>query len=162
MAEDERNPLELAADLLVFAPLGLVMAARELLPGLAQRGREELQRQVPMARLVGQFAVRHGQQEAGAAAERARLQVEMLAKQWWRGPESGPDAPSSAPVPPPGPRSGPGAAELAIPDYDSLSASQVLPRLVGLDAGELEAVRAYEAAHRGRRTVLGRIEQLAR
>ena len=52
------------------------------------------------------------------------------------------------------------AALLAIPDYDSLAASQVVPRLAGLTADELEAVRAYEAAHRARRTILGRVAQL--
>jgi hypothetical protein len=52
------------------------------------------------------------------------------------------------------------AAELAIPDYDSLSASQVVPRLAGLSSDELEAVRAYEAAHRGRKTILNRVDQL--
>jgi hypothetical protein len=58
------------------------------------------------------------------------------------------------------PTSGPEAAELAIPDYDSLSASQVLPRLTGLSIEELEAVRTYEAAHRGRKTILNRVAQL--
>ncbi len=52
------------------------------------------------------------------------------------------------------------AALLAIPDYDSLAASQVVPRLAGLTAAELEAVRQYEAAHRARRTILGRVAQL--
>ena len=46
------------------------------------------------------------------------------------------------------------------PDYDSLAASQVVPRLAGLTADELEAVRAYEAADRARRTILGRVAQL--
>jgi hypothetical protein len=54
----------------------------------------------------------------------------------------------------------PDVDELAIPDYDELSASQVVERLEGLDAGELEAVRRYEAAHRGRNTILGKIAQL--
>jgi hypothetical protein len=58
------------------------------------------------------------------------------------------------------PQSGPDAGQLAIPDYDALAASQVLPRLEGLTPAELEAVRSYEAAHRGRRTILGRIGQL--
>jgi hypothetical protein len=49
---------------------------------------------------------------------------------------------------------------LGIPDYDSLSASQVVPRLAGLSQDELEAVRAYETANRGRRTVLSKIAQL--
>ncbi|MDQ6614137.1 MAG: hypothetical protein M3083_05165 [Actinomycetota bacterium] len=52
------------------------------------------------------------------------------------------------------------SAELAIPGYDSLSASQVVQRLAGLAPPELEAVRTYEAAGRGRRTVLTKISQL--
>ena len=50
--------------------------------------------------------------------------------------------------------------ELAIPGYDSLSASQVVSRLPGLAPGELEAVRVYELASRGRRTILTKISQL--
>ncbi|MDQ2729587.1 MAG: hypothetical protein M3Y91_17390 [Actinomycetota bacterium] len=50
--------------------------------------------------------------------------------------------------------------DLAIPGYDSLSASQVVQRLAGLAADELEAVRTYEAATRGRRTILARVSQL--
>jgi hypothetical protein len=49
---------------------------------------------------------------------------------------------------------------LAIPEYDQLSASQVVERLDGLTAAELDAVRAYEVAHRGRSTILGKIVQL--
>ncbi|MGH9154235.1 MAG: hypothetical protein ACRD03_18040, partial [Acidimicrobiales bacterium] len=54
----------------------------------------------------------------------------------------------------------PHAASLAIPGYDSLSAPHVVQRLDGLSGDELEAVRAYEAAHRARKTILGRIAQL--
>jgi hypothetical protein len=61
-----------------------------------------------------------------------------------------------------GPAAAPSPAvdDLAIPDYDSLSALQVVDRLPGLTAGELEAVRAYEAAHRGRKTILNKAAQL--
>jgi hypothetical protein len=52
------------------------------------------------------------------------------------------------------------STHLAIPGYDTLSAMQVVQRLTGLSAAELEAVRAYEAAHRGRKTILHRAEQL--
>ncbi|HEX8802994.1 MAG TPA: hypothetical protein VF743_02335 [Acidimicrobiales bacterium] len=55
---------------------------------------------------------------------------------------------------------GPSVDELAIPDYDSLSASQVVTRLPGLTLDELEAVRAYEVAHRGRKTILNKVAQL--
>jgi len=51
-------------------------------------------------------------------------------------------------------------AGLAIPGYDSLSASQVVQRLAGLAREELEAVGEYEAAHRARRTILTRVGQL--
>jgi hypothetical protein len=50
----------------------------------------------------------------------------------------------------------------AIPDYDSLAASQVVPRLDGLTSDELEVVRGYESAHRNRTTVLTRVAQLQR
>jgi hypothetical protein len=49
---------------------------------------------------------------------------------------------------------------LAIPGFDTLSASQVVQRLDGLTADELLAVRAHESGHRGRRTILNRVEQL--
>jgi hypothetical protein len=52
-------------------------------------------------------------------------------------------------------------AELPIPGYDALSASQVVERLTGLADEELDAVRDYETTHRNRRTILGKIEQLA-
>jgi hypothetical protein len=50
--------------------------------------------------------------------------------------------------------------QLAIPGYDQLSASQVVERLDGLTPEELDAVREYEVAHRGRSTILGKITQL--
>jgi hypothetical protein len=53
------------------------------------------------------------------------------------------------------------SAALPIPGYDALSASQVVQRLVGLSPDELAAVHAYEATHRQRRTIIGKIEQLA-
>ena len=51
-------------------------------------------------------------------------------------------------------------AELAIPGYDTLSASQIVQRLPGLSPQELEAVRLYELAGRSRKTVLLRVAQL--
>lgn len=51
-------------------------------------------------------------------------------------------------------------ADLAIPGYESLSASQVMPRLEGLTPAELEAVRVFEQQNRGRKTILSKIAQL--
>jgi hypothetical protein len=76
------------------------------------------------------------------------------------------DEPDAAEAAGPGPGSAPPvsaspvSAELGIPGYDSLSASQVVQRLAGLAPDELEAVRRYEAAGRGRRTILNKIVQL--
>jgi len=79
--------------------------------------------------------------EPEPVAERRRPPV-------WLGAEAG-NGSVSAPAP-----------SLAIPGYDSLSASQVVQRLEGLSFPELEEVRAHEAAHRQRRTILHRVEQL--
>ncbi len=73
-------------------------------------------------------------------------------------PATDTSAPTAAAPPAAVPAGGAGA--LAIPGYDALSASQVVQRLAGLAPEELEAVRAYEVATRGRRTVLNRIAQL--
>lgn len=54
----------------------------------------------------------------------------------------------------------PSEGDLAIQDYDSLAASQVVPRLATLGAEELRSVQAYEAATRHRQTILNRVAQL--
>jgi hypothetical protein len=52
------------------------------------------------------------------------------------------------------------AEQLAIPSYDSLSATQVVQRLTGLSRDEIAAVAAYEAATRQRTAILAQAEQL--
>lgn len=59
-----------------------------------------------------------------------------------------------------GPNGTASTSTLAIPGYDSLSASQVVQRLEGLSSAELEEVRVHETTHRQRRTILHRVEQL--
>lgn len=54
----------------------------------------------------------------------------------------------------------PDESELAVPDYDSLAASQVVPRLAMLSTDDLRAVHTYEQAHRHRQTILNRVTQL--
>ena len=54
----------------------------------------------------------------------------------------------------------PDVDQLALPDYDSLSAADINRLLGGLDRGERDAVEAYELANRHRRTVLGKLDQL--
>ena len=52
------------------------------------------------------------------------------------------------------------AVQLPIDEYESLAASHVVARLDSLTPTELRQVRRFEVAHRGRRTVIGRIDQL--
>ncbi len=52
------------------------------------------------------------------------------------------------------------ADRLPIKGYDELAASHVVERLPGLTRADLLSVHEYEAAHRSRRTILAKIEQL--
>lgn len=52
------------------------------------------------------------------------------------------------------------AEQLPLEEYESLAASHVVARLDRLTAPELRRIQAFETANRGRRTVLGKIEQL--
>jgi hypothetical protein len=165
-------------DYLVYAPVGLAATVVEELPGLVAKGRSRL----TMAKTIGQFAVAMGRQ---------RVEKAINDRQNARPAEKAPPAPAAeepteraegAEVTTLHPRGRPrhhesdeaegthsGAgdemaappANLAIPGYDALAASQVVQRLAGLSEEELEAVREYEQATRGRRTILGRIEQLS-
>jgi hypothetical protein len=162
---DDKKPLEQAVDLMVFAPLGFALEARRLLPSFVERGRQ----QVNMAKVVGQFAVQHGQNEGKRRLTKVQEQAEAILAEFGIAgtPHSSTDG---EPAPAAGAKAAPTpvvrasaaqAATLPIADYDSLAASQVIPRLEGLEAADLAAVRAYELAHRGRKTILGKIAQLS-
>lgn len=170
-SQDEKNPLEKAVDLFVFAPIGLASMARQMLPGLIEQGRQRVANQVNTAKVVGQFAVQQGQHEVNRLAGQVKEQAGDLVGRA-DGPASQPAAPAAersapevepkveaAPEEPAGPPA-PAVDALAIPNYDSLSASQVVPRLGGLESEELEAVRRYEDAKRGRKTILNKIAQI--
>jgi hypothetical protein len=174
VSDEGKDAVEAALDLFVYAPLGFALEARGLLPRFVERGKN----QVTMAKMVGQFAVQQGQVEASKRLGPVQEQVEAVLADLGLVPRSTPpgsaasdagvaDEPAPVvelvpePEPDPEPEVAPvTAASLAIPDYDSLAASQVVPRLRALGAEELEAVRVYEAAGRGRKTILSRIAQL--
>ncbi len=159
---DDKRPVEQAVELVLYAPLGFALEARRLLPSFVERGKQ----QVKLAKLIGRFAVAQGQSEAQVRLGKAQEQADaILAEFGLRPPDGGvavrTDPPRTTVVAPkPSARSSAAAADLAIADYDSLAASQVIPRLAGLETGELDAVRRYEAAHRGRKTILGKVAQL--
>lgn len=149
-----------AVELAVFAPIGFALEAKRLLPSFIERGRQ----QVTMAKMVGQFAVSHGQTTAAKRVAKVQAQAEDLLAEFGFGAPASAPATEAATVPDAAEerrvRSSAAATELPISDYDSLAASQVIPRLAGLAPAELDAVEAYEVAHRGRKTILGKIVQL--
>jgi hypothetical protein len=164
--DEGRSAPEQVADLVLYVPLGLALEARRLYPEMAARGR----RQILFTRTIGKYAVRRGRQRVddivgtGLALVSAYLPIAGE-------PDEGPDgdevetatnlaAPLAAVVDEPA-EPGPDAGDLAIPDYDNLSAFQVMPRLEALDPTDLDAVREYEESTRGRRTILNKIAQLS-
>ncbi len=60
---ESHSPLDAALDLLLYAPIGLVLTAAEEIPKLAAKGRSQLGGQMTMAKAVGQFAVAQGRKE---------------------------------------------------------------------------------------------------
>lgn len=166
-----KSPVEQWFELFVYAPLGFALDARQLLPRFIDRGRS----QVVLARVVGRYAVEKGSTRAETYLGQSHEQLTaMLAAFGLIPDDQGPgveqqdldafaaDALSfeAGTGPERGRADGPDAGSLAIPDYDNLSASQVVPRLGGLSGEELEAVRLYEATNRGRKTILNKIAQL--
>jgi len=165
---------ELMADAAVYAPLGFALEFRNLAPRMVERGRNH----VAMAKMIGQFAVRKGADDLGAGVQAGRQRLEGLLGRTGEDHDAGSTAGTTTADTPAGtPAAGhrPGArvsaeaaaeaadidpAGLAIPDYDLLSASQVVPRLDSLTDDELDLVGRYEAGTRGRRTILAKVEQL--
>ena len=163
---DDKSPAERVLDLVVFGPAGLALVAVEEFPKLVDKGRHHLEGQVRTARLVGQVAVQMGRRQLG------QLATQVMPKAPSSPTTTSPPAPS-APAPvyesqvtesePAAPAAANGSGtlrSLAIPGYDSLSASQVVQRLAGLSHSELVDVREHEQSHRHRRTILNRVEQL--
>lgn len=177
-APDPRKVAEAALDVFVYAPMGLALEAKELIPKLAERGRN----QVVLARLGARFAKQRVEAEVDKLLERLQPHpTEAPVAAEAAAPATAPEAgPQRAKVAPPRQTATPRARKsnarvkadapatsrpkvstaLAIPGYDTLSASQVVPRLDALRPAELEAVRRHEVASRGRRTILSRISQL--
>lgn len=176
MPENGQKPVvERALEIAVYAPVGLALYARDVLPPLVsqlvERGRTQVEQQVGQAKVVGRFAVSEGgnqvRRQVGERLHEARERGEHVARTVGLRPvpENGASI-ATRPSPRPAERSRTPArsdsGHLPIPDYDELSAQQVVARLSGLGTDDLEAVRDYERDHRQRKTILGKIDQLLR
>jgi hypothetical protein len=219
---DEKPPVEKAVELLVYAPVGMALYVRDMLPSMmgifVARGKREvashrtsppappitpppippdvkrrIDESMGMARVVAEGGFGVAREVAGSGIGVARdvagsALTQFLALRGTNGdtmitadPPTAPPSPArpTPPVPATSPTPTPAATTepavppdaawkadvaaadaLPIPDYDELSASQVVERLDGLDRDSLEAIRRYETDHRGRNTILGKIAQL--
>jgi len=206
---DEKQPVEKAVELFVYAPVGMACYFRDMLPSMmgifVARGKREVQSHLPgraptpptpppvppevkrridesvgaarymaegglgVAREVAGSGIDVAREVAGSAlaqflALRANGTATSPRSESVTAEQPAPEPPAAAaPSPPPdAARSGdvPSSDALPIPDYDELSASQVVERLEGLDHESLEAIRRYESEHRGRNTILGKIAQI--
>jgi hypothetical protein len=169
---EEKSPIEKAVELAIYAPVGFVKFMQTMLPGWIENGRQEVTKQVTNAKAMSEFAIAQGRQDAEKGVAQVAQVVSSLNARRQPAPPAPPPPSATAPPTPTtastpstpaspstnGPR--PNADNLAIPGYDSLAASQVVQRLGGLSSAELDAVRDYEEATRGRRTILNKVGQL--
>jgi hypothetical protein len=178
--EPARTPIDQAIEVFVYLPVGFVFELPRSIPRFIDRGR----RQVSQACAIGLETLGLGDRVPNHV-NRVREQTASTLRGLGVAPPLGddsigdrPSAPTLSVVadPVPAPRPAPAArpttprtatatpapdpSTLGIPGYDSLSASQVVPRLEGLTGDELETVRTYEQATRGRKTILSKIAQL--
>jgi hypothetical protein len=187
---ERKDRLEHTLEVLVYAPIGVGLYLKDMGPTFVNmfvaRGRAEIdrrqaqvQQRTTTAKSIGQVAMAFGvpmvkqrvEKEVGTARERAQSLLGSIAgsDDTVGAPvdrtEPAPKTPApetKATAPRPADTNGSQAdPQLPIPGYNSLSASQVVERLAGLSADELEAVRAFEASNRKRRTILGKIDQIS-
>lgn len=144
-------------DVAVYAPVGLLLKVRAELPALVDTGRQTVENRVQVAKFVGQMAVAYGKTEWNKrlAESRANTSTASTATSTSAPLAGGARVLDAASVEV--------DRRLAAPfdGYDTLPASQIVARLNRMGMAELAAVVAYETAHRGRRTILAKAEQLS-
>ena len=150
-----------AFDVLVYAPIGLGAMLVEDGPAAMTRARQELRN----ARFIGRLTV-----DQGIAQMPRRLDTDPVADDApdERPPLAStlPDVGDETPTVEPEPETAVGsddlpvAGDLALPDYDTLPAIDIVAKLDTLGTAERAAIERYETAHRQRRTVLGKLAQL--
>lgn len=156
-ADKSTSANEALIDLLVYAPVGLALEALDHFPKYVERGRS----QVTLGRFVAKSAAKRGSATAENIAERVLNEAGQVIVDMF-GIDLSPDAPSPHPPPPRAETKDVVEAddELPIAAYDSQAAAQIVKMLAQLTPDEREQIATYEAAGRGRVTILRKIEQL--
>ncbi len=151
---EQRPLIEKVLDIVVYAPVGLVLGLHADLDARVASGRTRISERVQVARWIGEMAVTFGRRE-----------LERRASELSGDPNAVTPSAIEAAVEPPAATPEPviEASPLLAPPFDgyqSLAAAQVVQLLGRLSADELAEVRAYEAANRARRTILAKLDQL--
>ena len=130
-------------DVLFYAPVDAAFGVLRDPRAAAARGKARVETALRQARALGELSLRFGASEIRRRTDGGE-----------------PSDATRAPAPPPLRHDAGPPPNDVIADYDALSASQIVPLLAGLDAGERARVAAYETAARGRQTILQKLTQL--
>ena len=139
---NEDRPVDQVLDLLVYAPIGFALEARELLPQLVDRGRG----QVALMRLAGRMASQQTPDRDVTDTLRQGIGIVIDGLSTLLGPAA--------------PTTGSVLAGVPIPGYEEMTAREIVALLAGRPIDELLTIRTYEKANRGRSTIINRVEQL--
>jgi hypothetical protein len=146
-----RDPVDRVIDVVVAVPLCSLVFARRAAPIAARAGGRQARRLIERAARSPVVSVLQADTPPVTASTNARTSMgehgadpAVVTGGEAHGGEAGTD----------------GGIVLPIDAYDHLAARQVCDRLPSLTPAELQLVAGYERAHRGRRTILGKIEQL--
>ena len=147
---NEDRPVDQVLDLLVYAPIGFALEAKELLPQLADRGRG----QVALMRLAGRMASQRVPDGDATDTMRHGVSVVLDGLSTLLGTDESASATTAAQA------TSSTLTTTPIPGYDEMTAREIVAVLAGRPSDELTMVLAYEQSNRGRSTVINRVEQL--
>ncbi|MCL4449164.1 MAG: hypothetical protein M1483_00625 [Actinobacteria bacterium] len=184
MSETNNKSLaEYLLDVTLYLPIGILQVLEDQIPKLIDRGETVVTNRISNARIIGEFAFNMGEKqlkEVGAYLSKqlqdrveSRLGVAKPGKsanstssfdtnltEAKTTPSSAKSAKQKKPTSTSSVNPTVPTPDLHIPDYNELSASQVVRRLSGLSIEELKVVYDYEIANRNRQTIINRIYQL--
>jgi len=183
VSEAEKDPIEQAVELLLYAPVGLLYEYQNVVPQLVKRGKSQVQ----LARLIGKMAMDRQTGGVDESIERAVEGAIGIAAQAITdfgaaiglAPTEDDAGHSSAKTPAANdaieadlaseskksttkPVTSKAVSEkknqLPIARYDELKAKEIIPLLADLKPAQRERIAAHERSNRARKTILAKID----
>lgn len=189
MSDEEQNPVDQLIDLFVYAPVGMLYEYQEVIPKLVKRGKSQVQLARVVGKMA---ADRGGAETFTMVAEGMANLVNRQLVDLSQAMGFGPVPDQKDTPPPSKPRlalvasvddeqsksedHGSDADErdgadhgddgepevLPIARYDELTAREIIGLLDELEPSQLDRIRRHEENNRARKTVLGKLDRLAR